>query len=136
MKDLEKLQQELDKKKWLESEIARQDLTGKMFYCNVCPYQDKYLKICTATEQFVRETSQCAKMELKRKEPEKLIIKPRFSEIKEDIKDAEFMKQVNEAYEEALAYALFDVTENEVKSIGSQNLKNIKQNKKGGKKNV
>lgn len=82
MEDLKQLQKQLDEKKWLESEIARQDLTGKMFYCNVCPYQDKYLKICTATEQFIMENSQCARMELKRKEPEKLIIKPRFSKTK------------------------------------------------------
>ena len=117
--ELRELQKQLEEKKWLESEIARQDLTGKMFYCNVCPYQDKYLKICTATDQFVRETSQCAKMELERTKPTKLVIKPRFSKPKTkkkaSTKDKDFMKEVDKAYEEVLAYALFDVTKNECK---------------------
>ena len=117
--ELRELQKKFDEKKWLESEIAHQDLTGKMFSCNICPYQDKYLKICTATEQFVRETSQCAKMELERKKPKTLVIKPRFSKPKTkkktSTKDKDLQKEVDKAYEEALAYALFDVTKNECK---------------------
>lgn len=71
MEDLKELQKELDEKKWLDSENTKKDLTGKMPYCNYCPFQDNYLKICSATEQFVIDASQCARMEIIRKQNEK-----------------------------------------------------------------
>lgn len=105
MEDLEKLQKELDEKKWLESEIAHQDLSGKMFYCNYCPFRDSYLKVCGLPTAEIQKYSQCAKMEL-----------------------------IRRADEKAKTYAMFDINENESK--GCNDLKNIKQNKKGGNKNV
>ncbi len=116
--NLVELQKKLDEKKWFESQIARQDLGGKMFYCEGCPFRNSYLKICATTQQEREQSCMCAKMELKRKEPEKLVIKPRFSKTKKktpSTKNNAFMKEVDEAYEEALTYALFDVTKNECK---------------------
>ena len=120
--DLRELQKKFDEKKWLESEIARQDLTGKMFCCDICPYQDKYLKICTATEQFVAETSQCARMEIKKRAQDKLVITPRFSKPKEAKparkrkvkKDADIAERIYVENNRTKAYALFDVTRDEV----------------------
>lgn len=63
---LKPIQKELDEKKYYESEIARQDLSGKMEYCKYCTVCYQSFRQCPL-DQHTRETNcVCAKAELKR----------------------------------------------------------------------
>lgn len=62
---LEKLQSELDKKKYLQSQTARQDLGGRMEYCKDCYFlkfdtEKKHL-ICNLDENSRVANQVCAK---------------------------------------------------------------------------
>ena len=78
MEDLKELQKELDKQKWLEGEKTGKNMAGHMVYCKKCPCRDIYSGYCNATYQYAVDNSQCAKMEISRKEPVKLVITSKF----------------------------------------------------------
>lgn len=52
-------QAELDFMKWNISQIEKQDMSGKMEYCNSCQYQDN--GTCTKSQEEKVEQSLCAK---------------------------------------------------------------------------
>lgn len=57
-------QEQLDKKKWLESEKAGHDMGGKMQYCCKCEWQiciDYGKWCCGATNGIIQEGLICAK---------------------------------------------------------------------------
>lgn len=63
--DYEKLQKELDKTKYIQSEIAKQDLSGKMPYCKNCAFQrcnlERTRNTCHLDRQMVVEYQVCAR---------------------------------------------------------------------------
>ena len=44
-------QKSLDKKKWLDSEIAERDLSGSMYYCTYCAGTEGYERCCYSQEE-------------------------------------------------------------------------------------
>lgn len=58
---LEELQNKLDEKKYLESEIAKQDLSGKMEYCKKCAFCYKRFAQCTLSHQSRLANCVCAR---------------------------------------------------------------------------
>lgn len=62
--ELNELQKQLDKKKYFESEIAKRDLSGKMFYCEGCNF--RYFADCQLTHETRVANCVCAKQELRR----------------------------------------------------------------------
>lgn len=63
--DLDALQKELDKTKYIQSEIAKQDLSGEMPYCKNCAFQranaEKTRNICNLDRKPIVENQVCAK---------------------------------------------------------------------------
>ena len=63
--DLDALQKELDDKKYIQSEIAKQDLSGEMPYCKNCAFQranaEKTRNICNLDRKPIVENQVCAK---------------------------------------------------------------------------
>ena len=63
--DLDALQKELDKTKYIQSEIAKQDLSGEMPYCKNCAFQraneEATRKICNLDRRAIVENQVCAK---------------------------------------------------------------------------
>lgn len=79
--ELKNLQSELDKKKYIQSQTARQDLSGRMPYCMDCYFlkfdtEKKHL-VCNLDEISKVENQVCAKNYERRKENESKQIKPR-----------------------------------------------------------
>ena len=67
-KELTELQKELDETKWRQSEIAREDLSGKYGYCLDCPYINIDTLICTLPHKDRIVLSSCAKAYIKSRE--------------------------------------------------------------------
>lgn len=63
--ELNELQKQLDEKKYLESEIARRDLSGKMSYCEGCSF--RHFADCQLTHESRIANNVCARQELKRR---------------------------------------------------------------------
>ena len=63
--DLDALQEELDKNKYIESQIAKQDLSGEMPCCKNCAFQranaEKTRNICNLDRRAIVENQVCAK---------------------------------------------------------------------------
>ena len=63
--DLDALQKELDKTKYIQSEIAKQDLSGEMPCCKNCAFQranaEKTRNICNLDRKSIVENQVCAK---------------------------------------------------------------------------
>lgn len=112
------LQKKLDELKYFESQIARQDLSGKMFYCEGCMCRDIYSRTCNATQGYRESTCQCAYMELERKAREEkknntLVIEPRFSKPKTSGRKKKTVPDKQDDFVDASVYALFDTTKSE-----------------------
>lgn len=79
--ELKKIQQELDTKKYLQSQTARQDLSGRMPYCTDCYFlkfdtEKKHL-VCNLDEKSKVDNQVCAKNYTRRMENESRNVKPR-----------------------------------------------------------
>lgn len=65
MEKIIELQKKLDEKKYFQSQTARQDLSGRMAYCNTCYFlkfdQEKGHLICNLDEKARVENQVCAK---------------------------------------------------------------------------
>ena len=48
-------QMKLDFQKWLESEVNKRDMSGKMLYCAYCQYSDGISKCSATQEQRLKE---------------------------------------------------------------------------------
>ena len=63
------LQKELDDKKYFQSNTARQDLAGRMEYCNGCSFNvfdiEKQHMICNLDHQSRTENCVCAKSKVR-----------------------------------------------------------------------
>lgn len=72
--ELKNKQKELDEKKYRQSEIAKQDLAGRMEYCDGCYFvkfdHEKGHVICNLDERSKIENQVCAKNYVRRKENE------------------------------------------------------------------
>ena len=79
--ELENLQKELDEKKYLQSQTARQDLGGRMSYCTDCYFLkfdiEKQHLICNLDEPTRVLNCVCAKNHVRRLEYESTRIKTR-----------------------------------------------------------
>lgn len=60
-------QMKLDFQKWLESEVNKYDMSGKMLYCAFCPYSDGISR-CTVSQEKRLAECYCAKSYKKLKE--------------------------------------------------------------------
>lgn len=79
--ELKMKQKELDEKKYLQSQTARQDLGGRMEYCKDCYFlkfdtEKKHL-ICNLDERAKVENQVCAKNYERRNQNESKQTKPR-----------------------------------------------------------
>ena len=63
---LKPIQKELDEKKYYESEISKQDLSGKMEYCKYCSICYQAYRQCPLDQHSREINCVCAKAELKR----------------------------------------------------------------------
>lgn len=63
--ELNELQKQLDEKKYFESQVARQDLSGKMFYCETCIFKSKE-QTCELTNESRVANCVCARQEQRR----------------------------------------------------------------------
>ena len=79
LNELKEKQKKLDEEKYLQSQIARQDLGGRMPYCEGCYFvkfdAEKGHPICNLDENSKVENQVCAKNFLRRKESESRNIK-------------------------------------------------------------
>lgn len=53
-------QKQLDENKWLASELAKEDMSGAMFYCDACEKQRNGY-VCGATQEERESKCLCAK---------------------------------------------------------------------------
>lgn len=62
--ELQELQKQLDEKKYFESQIAKQDLSGKMFYCEDCIF--RHYADCQLIQESRVVNCVCARQENRR----------------------------------------------------------------------
>lgn len=71
------LQKELDTKKYIESELAKRDLSGYMNFCENCAFQKQINEtyICNLNRKDIEDNCVCAKNQLRNSKPKKNIRK-------------------------------------------------------------